>query len=181
MKTASINVGQLWFGQLDNKPVDFDWSEGYAEKWEFWEATDSDDAPPVVLKSWDNNTDHYFEGPMMSYYYPLADFDGDPGDAAESIRDLPLCVVRIEERDEYGLALTGGGMDLSWEICEAFMRLGFLPPVHFCELPQMAGRGTSARDRKIIAACRRSLRGRKAETGRTLRRLRENFKAGAVA
>jgi hypothetical protein len=31
-------------------------------------------------------------------------------------------------------------MDLSWEICEAFMRLGFLPPASFARVPAMAGK-----------------------------------------
>ena len=47
-------------------------------------------------------------------------------------------------------------MNLAWEICEAFMLLGFLPPLHFCDLPGMAGRGASAKDRWIIAGCLKS-------------------------
>lgn len=74
--------------------------------------------------------------------------------AARAIADLPLCVVELD--DEMGLALTGGGMDLRWEICEAYTRLGLLPPVDMCELPGMADRGESEGDRYIIAACKRS-------------------------
>jgi hypothetical protein len=98
------------------------------------------------------------EGPMMNYWYKvdLSKVGDDPEEAARLIADIPLCVVQVQ--GEYGLALTSGGMDLSWEICEAYTRLGQLPPVHFCDLPRMAGRGTSARDRYIVAACRESLR-----------------------
>ena len=39
----------------------------------------------------------------------------------------PVCVVNFVE-DGAVLALTGGGMDLSWELCHAYVVLGFLPP-----------------------------------------------------
>ena len=99
------------------------------------------------------------EGPMMNYWYPVDAWQIESGSgmggadrAAMAVADLPVCIVQVN--GQYGLALTGGGMDLSWEICEAYTRLGLLPPVHFCKLPRMAGRGTSAKDRYIIAACR---------------------------
>jgi hypothetical protein len=95
----------------------------------------------------------------MNYFYPLPDESRYGGALdkydAQAIINLPLCLVNLET-GEYGLALTGGGMDLSWEICEAYIRLGYLPPFHFCDLPRMAGRGTSARDRAIIRGCKRS-------------------------
>jgi hypothetical protein len=174
MKTAMIPASQLQFGNTDSRPVSFDWSNGYAETWEFWEARQSEDGKTEA--SLDGESDG-FDGPMMNYYYPLECYDETPEADAEKLRNLPLCIVRIEETGMYGLALTGGGMDLSWEICEAFMRLGFLPPVHFCRLPAMAGRGQSQRDRWIIAACRRSLRANKLQVCRSLRYLREEFKA----
>ena len=100
----------------------------------------------------------------MNYWYPLNDLyqirqilrDAHalgPHAAAIAIVDLPLCVVRVN--DAWGLALTGGGMDLSWEIAAAYVALGYLPPTHF-RLPAMCGRGSSARDRFIISAYRRS-------------------------
>jgi len=95
------------------------------------------------------------EGPMMNFFYPCP--IGDPEAAALAIVDLPLCVV--QHGDEPGLALTGGGMDLTWAICEAYMVLGYLPPADFAgRLPAMCGRGTSARDRWIAAGCRASCR-----------------------
>ena len=98
---------------------------------------------------------------MMNYYYPLATrHDFDPQSAAKAIADLPLVIVQFTESGDYALALTGGGMDLSWEICEAFMRIGELPPMHFAsQLPRICGRGTSARDKWIIAGCRRMAQG----------------------
>lgn len=93
------------------------------------------------------------EGPMMDYFYPctFADLES----AAESIADLPLCAVTLYD-GEQGLALTGGGMDLSWEICEAYIRLGHLPPVHF-DLPNMASRGLTERALLVLDAMEASL------------------------
>lgn len=68
------------------------------------------------------------EGPMMNYFWPVHN-RGNLEEMAVSIADLPLCVVEFEDSGEIGLALTGGGMDLSWEIAEAYIRLGYRPPV----------------------------------------------------
>ena len=92
------------------------------------------------------------EGPMMNYYYPV-DLD-DAADAARKLADTCLCVVEVDGRD--GLALTGGGMDLSWEIAAAFVTLGYLPPVHFADLPNMAGMGATTRNLTTAAAMVRS-------------------------
>lgn len=94
------------------------------------------------------------EGPMMNYRYQIDDEDyGD--DSARLIADLPLCLVRDVETENVYLALTGGGMDLSWEICEAFIRLGYLPPTHF-ELPEMAGKVLNERNALIVAGVERA-------------------------
>jgi hypothetical protein len=95
------------------------------------------------------------EGPMMNYYYPVKLYDC--ADAARKIAHLPLCVVEMRD-GETGLALTGGGMDLSWEICEAFICLGYYPPAHFCDLPEMADKYMNERTLKIIKACQESCR-----------------------
>jgi hypothetical protein len=100
------------------------------------------------------------EGPMMNYWYPLPKksyFGGGGYDQkdADKIRHLPLCIVSFEDGGE-GLALTGGGMDLSWEIAEAFCRLGHLPPLHFCDLPEMAGMKLTPERKWVLDACRRS-------------------------
>lgn len=90
----------------------------------------------------------YNEGPMMNYYYPV-DLD-DEAEAAKKLADTCLCVVKVN--GQTGLALTGGGMDLSWEICEAFVRLGFVPPSHFCrDLPRMGP--ISASKLGVLEAC----------------------------
>lgn len=97
------------------------------------------------------------EGPMMNYFYPISVEDPHTDDLKEmayAIKDLPLCVVVMD--DEVGLALTGGGMDLSWEICEAYIRLGYLPPYRFTHLPLMADKRLDDRTMKIAQACIRT-------------------------
>jgi hypothetical protein len=158
---------------IDTKPIDYQWDgqnfdlDETDEGWAFWEATRCESCKGIVVgrgnvggekhRHCDDETqcEGYVtetEAPMMSYFYPLA--IDDPEQAARALVDLPVCVVSVDGTT--GLALTGGGMDLSWEICEAYMLLGSLPPVHFADLPGIAGRGTSERDRWIVAGCLRS-------------------------
>lgn len=66
-----------------------------------------------------------FEGPMMNYFYPCPFPDSQ--EAAKAIQHLPLCAVEFSSGDT-GFALTAGGMDMSWEICAAYVACGFLPP-----------------------------------------------------
>ena len=44
-----------------------------------------------------------------------------------------------------------------WDVCEGYMLDGYLPPAWWCDLPALPGRGTSKRDRWIIAGCSRTL------------------------
>lgn len=120
-----------------------------------------------------------FEGPMMNHFYPLPDgMNEDTIEASKLISGVPLCIVKlspVDSDDEWGLALTGGGMDLSWEICEAYMRLGYKPPLHFAGLPEMAGRGTSTKDKWIIRGCRWSCRIARDWAASKLTRLSRSF------
>lgn len=96
----------------------------------------------------------------MSYWYPLprTDYTGSElRDMAITIEDLPLCIVYVEPENAYGLALVGGGVNLSWEIAEAYIRLGYLPPLEFCDLPALATLRRDERTMTVIAACRRSI------------------------
>ncbi len=88
------------------------------------------------------------EGPMMNYHYPVGRLD-DTDEIARSIAHLPLCLVEWLSGN-YSLALTGGGMDLSWQIAEAFMLCGQLPPVNY-EPPKMAEELTPRR-RHVLSA-----------------------------
>lgn len=83
--------------------------------------------------------------PMMNHAYPIEDGDAERMQAILAVRSLPVVVVEYQDRPV--LALSGGGMDLSWEICESYMRLGYLPPVSFAaSLPAMADRAEKAPD-----------------------------------
>lgn len=93
------------------------------------------------------------EGPMMNYRYPI-DSDVFDADHARKLADVALCLVQFDGDDTY-LALTGGGMDMSWDICEAYVALGFLPPTHF-KLPRMAGYELSEKHATVLAAVERA-------------------------
>jgi hypothetical protein len=96
-----------------------------------------------------------FEGPMMAHFFPCKLDDCE--EAARAIAHLPLCVVEMRD-GETGFALTGGGMDLSWEICEAFVCCGYLPPVSHCDLPDFAGLKLDERRQRVMDACQQSLK-----------------------
>jgi hypothetical protein len=170
---------------IDATPVTIDWQETMGEDMEGWRSFECSECPEcgreVVVSSLGEcecrdalaeitvteedgsegeepnqcRATVYNEGPQMNYWYPVKLDDCE--EAAKLIKHLPLCVVEFED-GKTGLALTGGGMDLSWEICEAFVALGYWPPLHFCDLPRMSGRGTNEKDRKLIDACMESCR-----------------------
>jgi hypothetical protein len=95
--------------------------------------------------------------PMMNYYYPLPHYGGDAGED-QAMLDQHAGAVCLAEVEGVGtvLALTGGGMDLSWDICHAHMLLGYLPPLHFCDLPAMGGMTLTDRNRWILDGCEKS-------------------------
>lgn len=95
----------------------------------------------------------YFDGPQMNYFYPCPFSDTET--AARAIAHLPLCVIEFAD-GEVGFALTGGGMDLSWEICEAYIRCGFVPPFQYTDLPRMAGKYNESHTGLVLAACQRT-------------------------
>lgn len=158
-------IEEMNLTSIDIKPVNIDWSDlESGVDYEWFEAIECTECKQLILfnDGSEDESDHKDgcdaaftveggEGPMMNYFYPLEDKPGK--EAAKKIAHLPLCLLYFEEEDSWGLVLTGGGMDLSWEICEAFMCLGELPPVHFANLPMMSGRGTSEKDKWIIKGC----------------------------
>lgn len=157
---------------VDVVSQDFDYGKGYAEVWEYYETEACEKCGTIFLLNGgggekhsdidpDSDCDGYVtesEGPMMNYLYPLPKYAIQSDKEKKKLDGLPLCVVHLLETDEWGLALTGGGMDLSWEICEAYMRLGYLPPAHFARLPDMAGMKLDTRNKWILAGCTRSVR-----------------------
>lgn len=157
-------IKELSGDAIDMVPRSMDWSQGYGEAWECHEASKCEKCGKAIVgtngaehSKLDNRSDcdGYVptnEGPMMNYFYPLPSLREGIDAAALAIVDLPLCVVEVD--GEQGLALTGGGMDLTWEIAEAHMRLGYVPPFHFARLPSFSGLQLDARHKWIIAGCR---------------------------
>jgi len=179
-----LNIDRLNCDAVEMKPQTIDWQERIGENCDGYQVFEAFECPEckrtVVCSSFgececrdmladveeeiDGETlevpntcrgTMYPEGPMMSYWYPVR--IDDCAEAALKLAHLPLCVVEFDD-GETGIALTGGGMDLSWEIAEAFIALGYWPPVHFCDLPKMSGRGKSEKDLAIISACEESCR-----------------------
>ena len=145
-------------------PIDYDWSEHeFIEEWEVIQPYDSDDFEEISGDAYDysdecerklgyGDYDSMQESnqPMMNYVYPLPDsYDSDDAKKLEAVN---LCLVYFPKDESYGMALTGGGMDLSWDICRAYMLLGQYPPIHF-RLPQYAGMSRSKRNLDVIRAC----------------------------
>ena len=114
------------------------------------------------------------EGPMMNFFYPVDITDCEL--AAQQIEHLPLCVVEMRDGST-GLALTGGGMDMSDSICLAYMALGYLPPTHFAYLPRFAGYEKNPVMVDLLVACARSLDIKQVQAGRTKAYLTEMLDA----
>lgn len=139
----SKQVTELSVQCIESQAIPFDFSQGWTETWD------------ITLELTDEEIENEEYTPRMNFIYPLPDTFVVPHDFRKKLNNTTI--VYMMEEDRYYLALTGGGMDMSWEICESYINLGFLPPAHFATLPQIAGRGESREDRKIIRACRESL------------------------
>ena len=108
----------------------------------------ADDWETEIFDAW-----HEYAAPMMNYRYPVTLRDN-ASTAAAKLIGLPLTLIECQYSGDYFLALTGGGMDLSAEICRAYIALGQRPPVHFCRVPRMAGRKYSQEFiRVLIESC----------------------------
>lgn len=144
-------VKDLYCDFVGSEPTNYDFGEGYAERWEL-----------VYPEGWDFNSDERSEdeiSPMMNYYYPIKLDRVNSSEEGAHILDKfggNICLVYFTESEDYAMALTGGGMDLSWDICEGYMLLGYLPPIHFCDLPNFAGMKLTAKNKWILNGCLRS-------------------------
>lgn len=114
------------------------------------------------------------DGPMMNFIYPLPGIElTEAYKAAKKIDGLNLCIIWQPMMEKCGMALTGAGMDFFWEICEAYMRLGYVPPYHFAnDMPCMAEPLTETK-RWVIEGCRESIRTMQLRAERAMQRLDE--------
>jgi hypothetical protein len=103
-------------------------------------------------------TEHF---PIYNERYGLPTTKRYGTEEADELHSVSLTIVAFGENGwgdvKHYLALTGAGMDFTWDIAEAYMLLGFLPPVIFCDLPRMAGYGKSELHQWVIAGCKRAL------------------------
>lgn len=152
-------------------PLSFNYGEGYGSEWEYKEASRCEECGHVDLAYGEERCPKcdegylWADGPMMNNWYLLPDdifrygtdpLPADEVEAAKRLVSLPLCIVEPhfnadsrQTPSDWGMALTGGGMDLIWEIAEAYMRLGYLPPARL-RLPKMAGYDPNDRRRWIV-------------------------------
>ena len=168
MKTR---IKDLYSAAINVQPVDFDWAEGYGEKWENYQPIECYNCGKIFAP-WENpqgeqcprcKTDcDPAEGPMMNYYYALPAFN--PQDVGGEVKAAikvynagSTCLVYLEDLDLWAIALTGGGMNLAWDICAAYIAVGYLPPLHYLDsLPNFAGMTLTAKNRRVLAAGRRA-------------------------
>lgn len=185
MNTTDLDITSLRNCAVDAKPIDFTFdvktNEDCVEDagtWRISERIQSEsgeqdcsdcDGDGVYIDEFDVTTDcelcdgegtddldggdHEAWWPKMNIAMTIPELE-----VPDNWRDCLCNMTVVEIGEDTFLALTGGGMDMSWAICETYIRLGYLPPAHYSELPAMAGRGESAGDKAIIAACIRSLR-----------------------
>jgi hypothetical protein len=186
MQSTTDAVSHLHLSALDVTPRHFDFSEGYGDVWEYRGAVRCSECDTTMLVSGREEQHRELDpksactgyvgsdGPMMNFLYALPDAPED-GAIVDALADLPLCVVTLPdaiEGEDTFLALTGGGMDMSWYIVEAYVRLGYLPPVYF-SLPSFAGVSLTPNRQTIIAACKESQRVTADIANRAIDRLNE--------
>lgn len=185
-RLGAVIVQKLRTGAINYVPRDHDYGQdSYGEEngYEFEGYARCEECGAIIqtcseITHSDHDADSYCNGvaipnePLMNYFYPL------PRDISEeakkSLVDTCLCVVKVG--GDTGFALSGGGMDLSWEICEAYILAGFLPPIHFCPLPMMADKGSNPGDFKIIQAMQASWKHLQEMSKYTLKDLKDTEK-----
>jgi len=151
MSKIKEKIEKLWMGTVDVKPEDYN----------FYEKREGDDwGIPFERTDKEMENDEFF--PTMNYRYPVPDLDrkSHSNNKIKKAVDEAGSLTLVEDlkSGEKFLALTGGGMDLSWDIVKGYINLGFTPPVHFCrDLPEMSGMKLSMENEGAILGCRRSL------------------------
>ena len=156
MVSIKEKIEKLWIDTADAKPEDYDFYEKhYGEDWD------------IPFERTDEEMENDEFAPMMNYRYPLPEFDRKNHSSEKIKRALSnagsITLIEDLKSNEKYLALSGGGMDLSWDIVQGYINLGFTPPAHFCRnLPKMAGMKLTKGNEEAILGCRRSL---KAQSG----------------
>lgn len=178
----TISIESLSLAAIDTKSRYFDFGIGFGETWEavyptllvcpYCQDTFDDDehmeGDPCPDAECYNMHEHELErpecSPAMNYHYALPYYGGSPERDQtilyQSSANVVLVKIMDDEDDEnaYALALSGGGMDLSFDICHAYILLGYAPPIHFTDLPDFAGQDNRREPfASIIKACLQSV------------------------
>ncbi len=104
--------------------------------------------------------------PAMNYVWPLPVFSSDAVEAQGILTaaQINICLVQVTDigpgcDDEYGLALTGGGMNLAWDIARAYVLLGYVPPATLYDnLPCFAGQDNRQEPfASVLKACHQGI------------------------
>lgn len=154
--------GSVYEKDANGKPVYYD-SESDAETNMYNHSTEDQDEKGLHTavfgpydSDWDGDVSDY--DPMMNYYYPLPNLTQEDARTLDDA-NVNLTIVEFTASGETGLALTGGGMDFSWEICEGYVALGYFPPAHFANLDKDACHDpTRPENMKLLSICQQSLR-----------------------
>lgn len=175
-------INELRYDSVDVKSVHFDFGAGFSETWEDVELAYLACPCCDFVAMWDMDMEEGDEcphcedenvtierpecSPMMCYYYPLPHYEGDDRNPEadqmllyQSSANVVLVKILGGENNEdtYALALSGGGMDFSWDICHAFILLGYAPPLFACDVPEFAGQDNSQEPFwSILKACLQS-------------------------
>ena len=127
---------------------------------------DDDDRPSyeaefrAAVQDLADDADH---APLMRYVYPLErEFSYEEARQLQArllISPWSIIVVELITAfgSEHALALTGGGMDMTWDICGGYVVAGMLPPFAHCRLPNFAGQRATAANLLVRDAVRRSI------------------------
>lgn len=137
---APISQHDLRYCTVQNEPIPMNWAFVHSQTVEVQRCSECQEPIAIGHGEWLHNEiidDSectgilVSTGPAINFFYEVP-FDDDVGLAGAKLQGLNVCAVELED-GRTGLALTGAGMDHSWEICAAHIALGFLPPFHFAD------------------------------------------------
>jgi len=108
---------------------------------------DTLDQERYLEESIEENFDYFV--PMINFLYPLPGLNMDPSTAQVRLIGFNVVVVLVDEKPF--LAPSACGVNLSWDVCNAYITLGYHPPISFSDLPDM-GLSPDRKEIAIIAA-----------------------------
>ena len=199
LDNVTLVIGELSLAAVDVKSVNFDFGEGFGVTWDevslgllqcnFCETTYIKDAFDEGEKCPDAHCASEYSStlerpviePMMNYYYELPYYEGDPEEDQLTLYQSSANVVLVrmlnieEDENSFVLALSGGGMDLSWDICHAYILLGYAPPLHFCNLPDLGQDNRQEPYQLILKACLQSAKSVAYRANRQIKQLQSQL------